>query len=164
MSFDIFLAHFQNGETAPADRAAVLAVLHQQTHDSADSYGFYNVGFCDGSDVEFSAKELEIDTGAEFSNCAFHLRDFSPEVITFVYQVAVAGDMVIINAQGRDDDPKNPLTILVDESQRAHLPEELGGARFAESAESLGNLLGASVGEWQAYRDRVVGSTSQVNS
>lgn len=154
MSFDLFLQRFQEGESAPADRDAVKRVLRHRSQSNADTYGFYAIEFEDGSSVEFSAKGLQSD--GEFSGCAFHLRSFSAAVITFVYQVAVAGDFVVINPQG-DGSPESPLSITVQASQSRHLPEGLGEPQRAESAEALAKFLGAGIAGWEAYRDRALG-------
>lgn len=159
MSFDLFLNRFQEGETAPADRDAVLGVLRRYSDANADKYGFHLVELDDGSSVEFSAKGLHSDE--EFSGCAFHLRSFSEAVITFVYQVAVAGDFVVINAQGNGS-LESPLSIAVAASQSRHLPEGLGEPQLAESAQALAKLLGAGIAGWKAYRDHAIGRSSTV--
>lgn len=153
MSFDLFLHRFQEGEPAPADRDAVMRVLRRYSRADGDKYGFYQVAFQDGSSVEFSAKGLQSDE--EFSGCAFHLRSFSAHVITFVYQVAVAGDFVVINAQGKGS-LESPLSITVEASQSRHLPEGLGEPQLAESAQALAKFLGASIAGWEAFRDRAL--------
>jgi hypothetical protein len=160
MSFDLFLHRFQEGETATADRDAVLAVLRRYCDAHEDEFGFYLVEFGDGSRVEFSAKGLQSD--GEFSGCAFHLRSFSAAVVTFVYQVAVAGDFVIINAQGNGSF-ESPLCITVAVSQSRHLPEGLGEPRLVESAAALAMSLGADMAGWQAYRDHVIGRSGNVS-
>lgn len=111
MSFDLYLQRFQEREPAPADRDAVMRVLRRYSRADGDKQGVYPVDFADGSSVEFSAKGLQSDE--EFSGCAFHLRSSSAPVITFVYQVAVAGDFVVINAQGNGS-LASPLSITVE--------------------------------------------------
>ena len=160
MSFDLFLHRFHEGETAPADRDTVLAVLRRYCDADEDKYGFYLVEFDDGSHVEFSAKGLQSD--GEFSGCAFHLRSFSAAVITFVYQVAIAGDFVIINAQGNGS-LESPLSITVETLQSRHLPEGLGEPRLVQSAEALAMSLGADMSGWQSYRDHVLGRSGNVS-
>jgi hypothetical protein len=160
MSFDLFLQRFQEGETAPTNRDAVLEVLRRYSGAKSDKYGFYVVEFEDSSCVEFSAKGLESE--AEFSGCAFHLSSFSPAVITFVYQVAVAGDFVTINAQGNGS-LESPLAILVVAAQSRHLPEGLGEPQLVDSAEALAKLLGADMAGWEAYRNNVLSRSGNVS-
>jgi hypothetical protein len=160
MRFDLFLHRFHEGETAPADRDAVLAVLRRYCDANEDKFGFYLVEFDEGSRVEFSAQGLQSDE--QFSGCAFHLRSFSAAVITFVYEVAVAGDFVIINAQG-DGSFESPLSITVEASQSRHLPEGLGEPRLVESPEALAMSLGADMAGWQAYRDHVLGRSGNLS-
>ena len=155
MSFDLFLECFKTGESMQVNRPAVLEVLRNSSRDSADSFGFYNVEFVDGSSVEFSAKGLEMVD--KFTGCAFHIRSVSQAVISFVFDVAVAGNMIIFNAQGTDE-ISNPSAILVSESQISHLPE--GSAVnpvVCGSARHLLTLLGLGFEQWEKYRDSATG-------
>lgn len=158
MSFDLFLQRFESGDSAEVNRADVLTVLRKFCQQAEDRFGFYLVEFPDGSHVEFSAKGLE--TGSSFTGCAFHIRGFSNSIISFVYDVAVSGDMVIFNAQGSDDSAK-PMTILTNESQATHLPSEVAKSpTLCNSSIQLAQLLGISFSEWEAYRDQVIGRHS----
>ena len=140
MSFDLFLQRFEGGSAAHAGREDVLAVVRRHRAEPPDEFGFYVVGFSDGSSVELSAKELERD--GDFLGCAFHMHDFTPLVIAFVFAVARAGDFTIVNAQGADD-PESPLLILTDPAQAAHLPQGLAEhPATCESAQRLAELLG----------------------
>ncbi|GHU10455.1 hypothetical protein FACS1894185_1980 [Betaproteobacteria bacterium] len=155
MSFDLFLNHFEAGEPAPADRAKVLGVLREYSRVPNES-GAYNVEFSDGSHVEFLAK---LESEEEFTGCAFPMHGFSPLIITFVFKVAVAGEMVIFNAQGNGT-PENPLCIIPAPSQLPHLPSGLGSAYTpfpCTSPEHLWQLLGMGFDDWSEYRDHVVG-------
>lgn len=154
MSFDLFLHRFQHGDSFPADRNAVLEVLRSYTNAEVDQFGFYLVDFEDGSCLELSSKQLQSDE--VFSDCAFHLRDFSSAVIRFVYEVATAGDFVIVNAQS-DGSDENPMAVLVTEAQREHLPEGLDeNPKVALSYQGLAEALGANIESWQTYRNHVV--------
>lgn len=155
MSFDLFLQRFESGESAQAGRIAVREVLRDCCKDPSDQFGFYNVKFRDGSHVEFSARGLE--SSESFTGCAFHIRGMSPEILSFVFTVAVVGDIVIFNAQGGDE-PSSPLAILTSASQRIHLPE--GAAAnpvLCDSVHQLAELLGVGFEQWETYRDSVIG-------
>lgn len=155
MSFDIYLERLVAGESAPVDRARVLAVLRQHCAESAGPDGRYDVHFRDGLQVEFAARNLE--SAGEFTGCAFFMRGFSPLVLGFVFDVAVAGDMVIFNAQGADT-PDNPLAILVDPAQQLHLPSATAANPvFCASASRLAELLGVGISDWTAFRDSATG-------
>lgn len=157
MSFDLFLERLVEGESAPVDRSRVLEVLRKHCQKAADAFGFYNVEFTDGSRVELSAKNLESDGG--FTGCAFHLRSFSPLIIAFVFDVAVAGDMMIFNAQGRDT-PDEPLVILVDQSQVKSLPAAIASNPvFCSSPYRLAELIGIGLGKWTEFRDTAIGKS-----
>jgi hypothetical protein len=152
MSFDLFLSGFEHGDVAPANRAAVLQTLRRHSDVQPDDFGFYRIEFTDGSSTELNCKELE--GASEFTNCMFHMRSFSPAEIQLVYEVAVAGDMVIFNPQG-DDSDESPSVILIHAAQRVQLTEQVAQKpRLIGSALELGVALGADVSRWQAYRDR----------
>ena len=158
MSFDLFLERLEAGNSAPSDRTAVLKILRRYCQQSGDRFGFYNVEFPDGSHVEFSAKNLESE--GEFTGCAFNLRGFTAAIVTFVFEVAVAGDMVIFNAQGRDT-AESPLAILIGESQMAHVPREAAANPALCSAPvHLAQLLGVGFDHWSEFRDFALGKSS----
>jgi hypothetical protein len=158
VSFDIFLERLATGKSAPADRSSVLKVLRKHCQDSGNAFGFYNVVFSDGSHVEFSAKHLESD--GDFTGCAFHLRGFTPPIIAFVFEVAVAGDMIIFNAQGRDT-PGEPLAILIDQSQLTQLPAAAASNPvICSSPHRLAELLGIGIEKWTVFRDAAIGKQS----
>ncbi len=159
MSFDLFLEHFEAGESAQAAKTRVLSTLRKIHPAPADQFGFYLIRFPGGSSIEFSAKGLEEEE--DFSGCAFHLRGFSKEVFKFIFDIAKAGDMVIFNAQGRDS-ASSPLAILTNEKQRAEMPERVASQPvLCESADHLGALLGVDFLEWSDYRDQVRGDQTE---
>lgn len=158
MSFDLFLQGFDSGNLANLDRTKVLEVLRRHSSSFPNKFGFYNVQFADDSDVEFSAKELESD--GDFTCCAFHIHGFSPAILSFIYDVAQAGNMVIFNPQG-DDTESNPSAILTNMTQTLELPSEfLKFPVLCNSAQHLSVLLGLAFDNWQNYRDSVVGQSS----
>ena len=159
MSFDLFLQRFHEGAVSAASKETVLRTLRRFTEVSVDQFGFYLVRLNDGSNAELSSLELEGE--GIFSSCAFHLRDFTPEVFRLVFELAVAGNMVAINPQS-DGSPENPTAILFAESQREHLPAELvDSSALASSVKQFAALLHAAISSWQHYRARVVDEKSE---
>ena len=157
MSFDLFLERLVSGESAEADRARVLRLVRQQCQSSENPFGFYLLRFADGTHAEFQAKGLESDH--KFTGCGFHLRAFGPDILTFIFELAVAADMVIFNAQGRDS-PERPLAILIDPSQRTHLPPTAAiNPVLCTSPRHLSELLGISYVEWSTFRDAAIGKS-----
>jgi hypothetical protein len=151
VSFDIFLAHYEQGELRDASRPAVLAALRARRHTGPDEFGFYNVDCGDAGDLEFSASGLE--TAEPFSGCACHVRGFGPSVAEFIFDVARAGAMVIVPAMD-----ENPL-IFVDDGMREHVPDDmLRSLRpvTVGSASELYELLRGGFGAWADYRDHVL--------
>ena len=152
MSFDVFLQRFENGDVAEAQREPVLAVLRKTSFRGPDEFGFYIIAFPDRVEVEFSAKGLELKD--RFTGCAFFIRGFGKHLAEFIYQVARAGDMVIMPAM-----EGNPL-IFVSDGQRPHVPaDSLERSRpvVVKSPEELGALLTGGFDGWSVYRDQVVG-------
>jgi len=150
MSFDVFLQRFAGGESARVDRQPLLAVLKSASYRGPDDFGFYVVEFADGVDVEFSAKGLESED--PFTGCAFHIRGFGDGLMQFMFDIARAGDMVIIPAM-----EGNPL-VLVAEGQRRNVPADLQESFqsiVVASAGELGAILSGGFKGWSAYRDRV---------
>ncbi len=128
--------------------------MRKQQSSPADQSGFYLVRLADQSSVEFAAKGLE--SREDFSGCAFFLHGLSADVTNFVYDVAVAGDMVILNAQGANTHA-SPTLILTDVSQTKDLPKDMQLTPvLCESGQRLAELLGAGFGKWQNYRNQVI--------
>lgn len=150
MSFDVFLQRFTGGEEAEVERAPVLAVLRTMEHDGPDEFGFYIVRFHDGIEVEFSASGLE--STEPFTGCAFHIRGYGEALVSFMFGVACAGDMVIIPAI------EDSVVGLLSEVQRAQLPAEMRDEfkpALLCSAHDLGRLLEGGYKAWLAYRNQI---------
>jgi hypothetical protein len=154
MSFDIILVHFQNGESAPADRQAVLAAIKSYAEITADQYGQYHVPLRDGAHIELWASDLESD--AVFSSCAFHLHGMAIQHCEFILDIACAGDMVMFNAQGSDT-PESPVLILCAAEQAFHVTKGMyKNAIIAENGAHLLLLLEGTFESWSDYRAQVV--------
>jgi len=150
MSFDVFLQRFKCGEQAEVERASVLAELRAVNHTEFDEFGFSIITFHDGIDVEFSAGGLV--SNESFTGCAFHIRGFGGPLVKFMFDVARAGDMVVIPVM-----EGSPVGLVTD-AQQCELPPEMRGdfksARL-QSAQELGVLLQGGFEAWSAYRDAV---------
>ena len=152
MSFDVFLQKFVRGEPAKANRESVRAVLSTQDFSGPDDFGFYDVRFTDGSEVEFSASGLSGES--DFAACAFHIRGMSQRLVSFIWDIAKAGEMVILPAM--DDF----VPILSSLEQHNHLPQDL--ARdfpvpvVCKSPAELESLLVGGYSGWQRYRNQVI--------
>jgi hypothetical protein len=156
VSFDIFLQRFENGTSVAVPREPVREVLRQTSCNEPDESGFYAVTFPDGVEAEFSAKGLE--SNEPFTGCAFHIRGFSEGLMRFIFEIALAGDMVIMPAM-----EDNPL-ILLSKDQESHVPPEVLD-RFrpvtVESPGELGAILTGGFEGWSAYRDQIVRGTRE---
>lgn len=133
------------------DRRPVREVLRAATYRGPDDFGFYVVAFPDGVEVEFSASGLESE--GSFTGCAFHIRGLGDSLTKFMFDVARAGDMVIIPVM-----EGNPL-VLVSESQNASVPSDVGESLqpiLVRSPDELGAVLTGGFEGWSAYRDQVL--------
>src|SRR5471030_395297 len=96
MGFDIFLQRFSPDTLDEESITRMRSVLHGTSHAGPDPFGFYIVTFPDGVRVEFSAKGL--DSAAAFTSCAFHIHGMGPHLVSFIFEMAKAGDLVILAA------------------------------------------------------------------
>jgi hypothetical protein len=152
MSFDIYLQRFANGKPAEVSREPVLAVLRTTKFSGPDDFGVYTVEFPDGQEVEFSAEGLQ--GCGEFTGCSFEIRDMSPHLVRFVFEIARAGDMVMIPAM------EEFVPILSRPEQQKELSEDLASNDpepvVCSSTEELESLLSGGYAGWQKYRDQVL--------
>ena len=156
MSFDLYLQRFQAGCKASADKAGLLSLLRSHSVGPPDEFGFYVIKFSDGSSVELSASGLESEEN--FTSCAFHLREFSPHVISFIFDVASETQMVILNTQGEDSET-SPSLLLLQSTKLDDLPSDIGFRPvYYSSSEDLSRKLGLGIEGWKSYRMQVVSS------
>jgi hypothetical protein len=152
MSFDVFLQRFVSGEPAEVDRETVRAILMAPSHCGPDEYGFFILKFPEGVDVELSAKGL--DGGGSFTGCAFHVRSLSSNLAAFIFEVAKAGDMVVLPAM------KDFVPILSAPEQRTELPPDLQSSDpapiWCKSASELEALLSGGYPAWQKYLNQAL--------
>jgi hypothetical protein len=151
MSFDVFLQRFECGEPGVVNADRVRAVLLSREFTGPDRFGFYDVSISDGIHVEFSAKGLADGTG--FDGCAFHIRSMSAELVQFVWEIATAGDMVIMPAM------EDFVPILSSPEQITSLPSDLRRDYphpvVCGSAAELESLLNGGYTGWKKYRDQI---------
>jgi hypothetical protein len=152
MSFDVFLQRFVGGEAAEANRENVRAVLRTTQHCGPDEFGYYIVKFSDGVDVELSARGL--DGGDSFTGCAFHLRAMNADLVAFIFEIASAGDMVLLPAM------EDFVPILSSPAQMNQLPPDLQhGERtpvLCNSALELETVLTGGYAAWKKYVAQVL--------
>ncbi|HXE36819.1 MAG TPA: hypothetical protein VN087_23090 [Verrucomicrobiae bacterium] len=151
MSLDVFLQKFISGEPAEVRRESVRAVLMASSHSGPDEHGYFIVTFPDGVDVELSAKGL--DGSGSFTGCAFHVRGLSSNLAAFIFEIAKAGDMVVLPAM------EDFVPILSAPEQRNELPPDLQagerGPVLCRSASELEVLLSGGYVAWQKYLNQV---------
>jgi len=155
VSFDVFLQRFADGESAEVDRRRVLEVLKAATYQGPDDFGFYVVTFADDVVVEFSARGLESDK--PFPGCAFHIHGIGDDLTKFMFDIARAGDMVLIPVMEEN------LLILASEEQKRHVPgdvtESLKPVVVCSPGELRAVLTGGFDG-WTTYRNQLLGNSA----
>jgi hypothetical protein len=152
MSFDVFLTKLVAGKPADVNREQVRAVLQTTKFTGPNEFGFYVVEFSDGVDVQFSAEGL--DGAGEFRDCAFHIRGMGSHLVRFIFEIAKAGDMVILPAM----EPFVP--ILTSPEQIKELPPGLAKDGLepvvCRAPAELESLLCGGYAGWRKYRDQVI--------
>jgi hypothetical protein len=149
MSFDVFLQKFADGKPAEANRDRVNAVLKTREFTGPDKFGFYVVKFPDGFHVEFAA--IGLDGASEFTGCAFHIRGISSHLVEFIWEIAKAGDLVILPAM------EDFVPILSSPDQKPQLHPDL--ARdwpepvVCGSKAELEIILFRGYAGWEQYRN-----------
>jgi hypothetical protein len=155
MSFDVFLQRFADGQPAQANREAVREVLNCANYSGPDEFGFYVISLPDGVEAEFSAKGLQSENS--FTGCAFHIRGFSDALMQFMFDIARAGEMVIMPAM-----EGNPL-VMVSEQHKQSIPADFWESLqpvVIDSPGELGAVLSGGFEGWSTYRAQVLASPS----
>jgi hypothetical protein len=152
LSFDVFAQSFRNGDAAPADATAALAVMAAASHKHDPQFDSYDVEFADGSHLEMYARGLG-DGGKPFDGAMFALRGASSSVGEFIFKFTRAANCVLLPAM------KPACVLLTDGRQSEHLPPGMSDDFQVITVSSGAELLAALKGgyeSWRAYRDRVV--------
>jgi len=114
MSYDISLQKIQNGDSgicSPEEAKACINLLETVNTDKPDEFNFVILEFEDGSSVEVS---LWTDEKA-ITGCTFFTRGISLCMVEFIYNMAVAGNFVILDTGG-EDTPESPIAIMTSRS------------------------------------------------
>jgi hypothetical protein len=157
MSFDLVLARYDEGGTNSPKAPGVLAELHRAA-ELALAPDAVSAVHDDGFEVE-----LEMGSGSvNARHAVFQVAEFGKRDIRLIYDLARAGDMVLILEGG------NPRVILTDPKQRPNLPRDWVGEQestpVATSAAHLGRLMHKALAEPEAYRSRVAQSYDKHSS
>ena len=159
MSFDLQLFKFRYGEVIPSDEAEVarmVSVIVRRkpgfVHEAKAHQNPVMVEWPDGFNLELSMQQ----TGT-CSGCRISLRNLSPDIALFIFDLAMAGGMAIFNLQGNDT-AASPCVIVIDPHQGPHVPPAMcKQPACVNSGKELGLLLLESFDEWSAYRRQVLG-------
>lgn len=124
MSYDISLQKIQNGDSSvcTAEEAeACINLLKTVNTNKPDEFNFVTLEFEDGSFVEVSLWEDE----KAITGITFFTRGISLCMAEFIYNMAVAGNFVILDTGGVDT-PESPIAIMTSRS----VLEDLGAKVF----------------------------------
>ena len=158
MSFDLQLVRFQHGDAASWDNEAVARIIPVIRRMKPDF--LYDPAAVQNSVVvEWpDAFSLEIDLARPGTSSGLRIafRRLSVGIVSFVFDLAHAGELAVFNLQGNDT-VVNPSVIVLDPRQLRHLPAgTYKQPACADSAKALGLLLLDSFDSWSAYRRQVL--------
>ncbi|MFR9780904.1 hypothetical protein ACL02O_33320, partial [Micromonospora sp. MS34] len=112
MSYDMFVLRFEHGEPTSMPGSAFRAAFQPYIDRTEPEYDYWHVNAPDGGDAGLYAG-LTDDTLD-----GFMINRFSPGmVLDMLFRFIVLADAVVV--------PPDRPTMLADEGQREHLPEEL---------------------------------------
>jgi len=114
MSYDISLQKIQNGDSGvctPKEAEACINLLKTVHTDKPDEFNFVILEFEDGSSVEVSLWKDE----KAIAGLTFFTRGISLCMAEFIYNMAVAGNFVILDTGG-EDTPESPIAIMTSRS------------------------------------------------
>jgi len=155
MSFDISVHRIINGEAPPCNKDeadACIKLLRSINQETPDEFGFLYLEFEDGSGTEVSIWK----DPAEITHCTFFTRGLSKKLLEFIYNMALAGNMVILNMQA-EDSSENPTAMAPNQN----ILDNMGDAGFenialCESPEKLAQMIDGSFGDWADFRDHAL--------
>lgn len=154
MSFDVLLYHFKNGEPAPANRIATKEYLKDYKLVLRNHGGNIYLTHEDGTefDIEISITDLE-NEAEEFNAVSFNLHGLSLTVCNFIFGLALAGELVIVNPQS------GPTFILNEKTTKlSDLPEGIEDEEFPiiSSGKELYTLLIEGYEAWVDYKNKII--------
>jgi len=155
MSFDISVHRIVDGKSPPCnpkEAQACIDLLANITSGQADDFNFLYLEFEDGSGTEVSIWE----DPNNITHATFFTRGLSASILGFIYDLAVAGNMMILNMQGSDSS-EHPIAIAPNET----IKSLIGEAGFehivvCSGPEELAKFLGASFSDWSNFRDKAL--------
>jgi len=136
-----------DGLTA-AERKGVLQLLQRSAGAARDKSGDYSLDLPDGGSAELFIEGL--DGIGKCNGCMVAIRSLTPNLVSFLHDLARAGNMVAMPAM------EASAVIVVDERQRQQISSRWPDAVVIASPEELGHLLGGGFGAWHKYRDQVI--------
>lgn len=157
MSYDISVQKIVDGDRGlctPEEARACVQLLRTITTEEPDEFNFLELEFDDGSSVEVSIWDDE----TAIAGCMLFTRGISEALVKFMFDLATAGNFVILDTGGADT-PDSPVAIVTSEDLLATIGDDLFEyPKVCKSASELSAILGLSSEEWLAYRDHVVAS------
>jgi hypothetical protein len=126
-----------------AEVQAVRKVLEKVQAQGPDEHGCYVVELEDGGGAEVFADKLQ-------TGCMVALREITPSLLHFLFDLLKAGNWVMLPAMEGD------IAITTAPGSIRGLPEDFPKVVVCNSANEMGVLLTKGVKAWQRYRDQVV--------
>jgi hypothetical protein len=154
MGFSLMFLRVRHGDLVDADRAGLADFLAREGLVAPDDAGELRRS-SDGEALAFDGRwtDLQLDglSQEEPVTGGIAHATLSPDEVSFIFRLCVAGKMMVINPQG------SPMYIIPAET---HVREELPDPEdtvWVGTPVELAQALGSSFGDFSTFRDRVIG-------
>lgn len=134
-----------------AEVKAVRQVLKGIDAQGPDKHGCYIVELADGGGAEVFADKLKM-------GCMVALRDITPHLIQFLFDLLKAGNWVMLSPL------EDAVAITASPGIVKGVPDEFPKVVVCNTTDELGVLLTKGVKAWQKHRDKVVRGSSASGS
>jgi len=143
----VFLHHYLNGQLASAPAQPIVEVVRAQTHRPLGSADKYQVSFADGTELILEVPGIDKDEIV--TSCSLEFKRLDDQVATFMYDVARAGDFVLLPKVTRVDG--SPI-LMIRKGQADHFPKRFYQSSFT-GRRLFYSVQVASAAELKQYLD-----------
>ncbi|WZH36737.1 MAG: hypothetical protein PIR02_18625 [Microbacterium enclense] len=153
MGFSIMFMRLGGSEILDADRAGLAAFLASEGLVSSGGSGEL-LRVSDGAPLAFDGywTDLHLDDVSQEEPVSGGIdhATLSPDEVSFIFHLCVAGKMLVINPQG------DPLYIVPDGTHERDDVPDPDDVAWVQTPEEFAHALGVSFGAFASFRDRVV--------
>jgi len=159
MSHDVLLQRLDFGEAglcSEAETLACIALLKPAFPNGHDLNEWGIITLTGGSNTEVNAS---FKNGA-FQSIMFHLRGFSDEMASFIFELAQAGDLIIFDTSG-EGTVESPMAYATTQAALDRMgigEDDIPNPCLCESPEHFTHMIRRGYDAWKTYRDSVLGN------